>query len=359
MKKSLLGFLIICLCLCIAFGVTGCGNNNGDKAGEKNGESETDIPTPEVTEKGEPGKVSIGVLLKPVTTNYWAVLRAGIEEDAGRLINVTIEIREMGREAEGEDQLKELEYMVESGKYSAIVVSPMTPVNCILGIVKANERSIPIVLIEDDVDTNMLEKEEGYIAGYAGSDYYKSGQMAGHYIVDTMGEEEGGVAIVGGPKGDEISQKRVDGCEETLNAQDNIELVAIRPGDWEKEAAFEAAEDLIKKYGSHLKAIYAVCDATALGVLEAIEQEGREDIILVAGETSEETRAAVEQGKMAAVMLRPDLVGQAGVELAVKSYREMREGLFKERPPKLYITTSIIKPDNPRFQKGDGDQHER
>ncbi len=148
---------------------------------------------------------------------------------------------------------------------------------------RATEADIPVVAV--DVGA------EGADATIT-SDNVEAGRLACDYIVEQL-DGEGNIAIVDGTPITSVLN-RVEGCEEVLEENPDIEVVARQQGDNSRTAGQSLGQDILTA-NSDLDAIFAINDPTGLGVELAAEQAGRDDFFISAVDGSPDAVESLEE----------------------------------------------------------------
>jgi ABC-type sugar transport system substrate-binding protein len=110
------------------------------------------------------GGKRIGVLVITLSNPYWTEMKKRYEEWASEM-NVSVEILAAPTEGDLKSQLETLETMVVKG-YDAIIVTPMDPFNLIPGVLKANEKGIPVICSGPAIDAKALKDAGGRLDGW-------------------------------------------------------------------------------------------------------------------------------------------------------------------------------------------------
>lgn len=345
--------LVMVMCIVLAFGVvalTGCSGNKvapaaDDTAAKDAPEVAAEEPDAEVAEEtdaeaaDEP--IMIGVLLKTLASPYWISMQEGILAEIEKIDGVEVEIFAAESESDIAGQLTILENMIDTGKYDALAVAPITPNNCITGVVKANKLGIPVVNIDEKFDMAALADAGGYVVGYATSDNVKVGMMGAELIAENI--SDGGACIIEGQAGATSGELRRDGAIEGFKTA-GIEVLEVQPGDWDRQVSLDVATNMINLYGDKLTAIFTANDTMALGVLQAMENTGRMDIYLVSTDANDEVQAAIKDGKLSAVVQSPGGIGFACVEMAVQAVKDGNKGSLDAEPETQLIPAVVVTP---------------
>ena len=112
--------------------------------------------------------------------------------------------------------------------------------------------------------------------------------------------------------------ERGQGFKEGL-AKTNLDLVASQPAGFDRAQGLNVTQNLLQAQ-PHVNAIFAQNDEMALGAIRAVSEAKRKGIVIVGFDGTKEGIEAVKMGKMAATIAQqPYLMGQLGVEAAVKA----------------------------------------
>jgi len=155
---------------------------------------------------------------------------------------------------------------------------------------------------------------------YAGKDlpknvYYVGSQevIAGQQQMNYMGEllkGNGGVAILMGKLDNEGALKRTEGNEQIISDKyPSIKVLAKETGNWQRDQGMSLTENWLTAYGADLNGILANNDEMALGAVEALKANGREDVFVMGVDAIPDAKTAVGNGTLTATVLQ-DAVGQ-------------------------------------------------
>ncbi len=254
------------------------------------------------------------IILKPLSNDFWAKMKAGIEEEAKKQ-GVTVDVFAANTEEDTEGQLKILENCINKG-YKAIGVAPLSPTNLINGIVQANQKGIYVMNIDEKIDMDSLKAAGGSVIAFATTDNEKVGEKGAQYILDNL-KDGGEVAIIEGKAGNASGEARKTGAENTFKAAAQVKLVASQPADWDRQKALDTAASMLQS-NPNLKAIYCCNDTMALGALQAVKNAGKLGQILVVGtDGAAEALESVKAGELSAT------VAQNSAEIGATSLRRM------------------------------------
>jgi D-allose transport system substrate-binding protein len=298
MKKS---FLAVLLVIAMVVSMTSCGKKTEQTTGTSTEQTQTSTPE------------KYALLIKPLSNVYWMAVKNGVEAWA-KENNVTVDVYAAESEENIAGQLSQMEDIIGK-KYNGIALAPLSSVNLISGIVKANKEGIPVVNVDEGVDLNELKAQGGTMVGFVTTDNKIVGQKAAKFIVDKIGT--GDVAIIEGTTGNVTSNNRVAGSKEYFSSVSGIKVVASQPGNWDRVKALDVATNIMQS-NPNLKAFYCANDNMAMGVFQAVQNAGKTDKIIVVGtDATEDAKASISEGKMSAT------VGQANVDIAISCIKKL------------------------------------
>lgn len=254
------------------------------------------------------------IILKPLSNDFWATMKKGIEEEAAKQ-GVKVDVFAANTEEDTEGQLKILENCITKG-YKAIGVAPLSPTNLINGIVEANKKGIYVMNIDEKIDMDSLKAAGGSVIAFATTDNEKVGEKGAQYILDNL-KDGGQVAIIEGKAGNASGESRKTGATKVFTGASNVTLVASQPADWDRQKALDTAASMLQA-NPDLKAIYCCNDTMALGALQAVKNAGKlGEIIVVGTDGAAEALTSVEEGELNAT------VAQNSAEIGATSLRRM------------------------------------
>lgn len=259
---------------------------------------------------------NIGILVISLTNPFWVNMQEKYEEAAERL-GVNVEVFAAPTEGDTNSQLETLDAMT-ANDYDGIILSPIDGNNLIPGIVRANQAGIPVINLGPGVNQENLEEQEGMLDGVITVDFENQGRMVAEDILNQL-PEGGEVAIIQGIVGAGQSEGRTRGAQEVFEATEGVDLVSIEAGDWDRNKAYDITTNLILA-NPDLKAIFACNDVMALAAVEALEEAGMKDQVIVYGvDFTEEAQQSIEEGKLdGSITYSPTVYTEAALLLGLK-----------------------------------------
>ena len=246
------------------------------------------VPMPE-------GKTILGAVAKQFQNEYWRTLKEGYEhaaklaQEAG--YDLTLEVAAAQSETDEQGQLAVMNNMINR-KYNGLLLSPLSDGNLVPGVETALEKGIPCINVNDGLIANAP-----YFVGPTANE---NGERAAAWIAEKL-NCEGEVAIVIGMPKAFAARQRTDGFKNWAAANaPGLKVVAEQNADWDRNKAKELAETWIKNF-PELDAIFCNNDGMALGVVEAVEESGK-DILVVGVDGIGEAYDSIRAGKLDATI---------------------------------------------------------
>lgn len=262
---------------------------------------------PAEVEDGEVGEdtYTVGFVISTQTNPFFVSLKEGAESKAEEL---GIELIVLDSQDDSAKAASNMEDLI-TREVDLILVNPTDSDAIANSVLAANEAGIPVIAVDRAV--NGAE-----ILSYIASDNIAGGEMAGEFLVEKLGET-GKVVELEGIAGTNSAIERGEGFNNIIG-ETEIEVVAKQTADFDRVKGLEVMENILQSQ-PEIDAVFAHNDEMALGAIEAIKASGRDDIIVVGFDATDDAVASVEAGEMAAtVAQQPDLIGEIGIETALK-----------------------------------------
>ncbi len=258
---------------------------------------------------GTDKKITIGVIPKGTTHEFWKSIHAGAVT-ASKELGVDIVWKGPHKEDDREEQVQVVENFI-SAKMDAIVLAPLDDRALMMPVRSAKEQGIPTIIIDSDLQGDY---HESFIA----TDNYKGGVLAAEHIGKLTGGT-GKLIMLRYQEGSASTTAREAGFMDTITSKfPDIEILSSNQyAGATTETAFRAAENLLSRF-DELDAFFAPNDYSAFGVLRAIQARGiAGKIIFVGFDFSEKLVEAMRKGEIQGlVQQNPFKMGYLGVKTA-------------------------------------------
>lgn len=282
---------------------------------------------------------TLGLSVSTLNNPFFVSLRDGAKEAA----------EEHGVElvvADGQDsvstQMSDIENLIARG-VDALLINATDGEAVVPAVKEANEAGIPVLAIDRGISG-------GDVAIYVASNNVTGGKMAAHYTAAKMALQ-GKIVMLEGIPGTSAARERGQGFTEVVDSLPDLEIISSEPAGFAQNEGYEVMQNILTAE-TDIDAVFAQNDLMALGALQAIEGADRSDEMFVVGfDAIDPAIEAIGNGRMSAtVMQQPSLMGEMGVEQAIKlleGEKEVEEGETEFVPVPLKLITQ----DNLDFAK--------
>ena len=247
---------------------------------------------------------TMAIVLSTLNNPFFVTMKDGAEAKAEELgYNLIV----LDSQNDPSKELSNVEDLTVRG-VKAILINP-TDSDAVSNAIRiANRSNIPVFTLDRGAS-------RGEVVSHIASDNVVGGEIAGHYIMEKVGEKAKVIQLEG-IAGTSAARERGEGFMNAVNGSE-MELLASQPADFDRTKGLNVMENLLAA-NPDVQAVFAQNDEMALGALRAVQASGK-DIMIVGFDGTDDGIAAVNRGMLAAtVAQQPDLIGALGVETAVK-----------------------------------------
>ena len=311
-----------------------CTSNDPDTAGNNNNEGQAAAVGN--NDNAAAGKeVTIGFSAPQADHGWIAAISKNAENQAKKFSDVTFEPVEATNEVTR--QISSVETLIAK-KVSALVILPFDGKALTAVAQKATAAGIPVVNLDREFDTPQAYRT--LIKG----DNYGMGVSAATYIGDQLKAKNVSnpvIVEIAGIDNLQLTQDRSRGFKETL-AKYGYKVTARQAAQFTVESGQQVAANLLQAQ-PNINAMWNHDDDQGVGVLQAMQQAGRKEFIMVGGAGSLDAMEHIKKGDTpleATVTYSPTMASSA-ISLArlVAQGRKMSE-LAELQVPKLIILQS-------------------
>ena len=176
-------------------------------------------------------------------------------------------------------------------------------------IAMANKAKLPVLTLDRGAN-------KGTVVSHIASDNIAGGKMAGDFIATKLGEKAKIIQLEG-IAGTSAARDRGAGFKQAADAH-SFDILASQPADFDRTKGLNVMENLLSGNGD-VQAVFAQNDEMALGAVRALQAAGKDKVLVVGFDGTDDGMKAVEKGMMAATIAQqPDQIGAIGVETADK-----------------------------------------
>ncbi|UKS28123.1 substrate-binding domain-containing protein [Paenibacillus sp. HWE-109] len=297
--------------------------------------------TQSVTAAG--GEYTLGISVPSADHGWMGALVANAKAEAQKHKNVKLIMYTASDPAK---QTSDIEDLITK-KVNAIVMLPIESAALTPAADKIAKANIPLIVIDRAVNT------ENYRT-YIGGDNYGIGFGDAKYLVAEMtkrnGKPEGKVVEISGVPST-VTDLRSKGFRDYLKDYPGIQIVATQPGDFTREKALKAMENILQA-NAKIDGVYSQDDDMTIGIVQAIRDAKRdkEMFIVSSGGEKEIYQMMKEKQKpdvIVSLTYSPTMSGSA-VNLAVKLLEGKGVDGFWEKsiPHHIILDAAPVTPAN-------------
>ncbi|WP_312812140.1 ribose ABC transporter substrate-binding protein RbsB [Sedimentibacter sp.] len=247
---------------------------------------------------------TIGLAISTLNNPFFVDLEAGAKAKAQEL-GVTLVT--LDSQDDSATEMSNVEDLISQG-VDIIMINPTDSDAVKSAVEAANKANIPVITLDRGANG-------GEVVSHIASDNVAGGKLAGEYVIELLGGK-GKVVELEGIPGASAARDRGQGFNEAISGTD-IEVVAKQTANFDRAEGLTVMENILQAQ-PEIDAVFAHNDEMALGAIEAIKASKR-DILVVGFDATDDAKAAVESGEMAATVEQlPKEIGSMGVEAAVK-----------------------------------------
>ena len=202
-----------------------------------------------------------------------------------------------------------------SKQVTAIVLVPCDRIGVGQAVKAATKAGIPVFTVDAQCAAEGVD-----IVSHVGTDNFQGGELAGHAMIEALGEN-GGKVLVLDHKIANSCVLRVDGFKKVIDAHNEgretgkIEIIAELPSGGDRTTGHDATANTLPAH-EDLAGVFAINDPSAVGAYVALQEAGREKTVKIIGFDGQlEGKIAIKEGKIYADPIQfPDKMGVQIVE---------------------------------------------
>jgi erythritol transport system substrate-binding protein len=200
---------------------------------------------------------------------------------------------------------------------------------------RAKEAGIPSFLIDREIT------ESGVAVSQIVSNNYQGAQLGAEEFVKLMGEK-GKYAELVGKESDTNAGIRSSGYHDIIDQYPDMEMAAQQSANWSQTEAFEKMESILQA-NPEIKGVISGNDTMAMGAWAALKAAGRDDVVVVGFDGSNDVRDSILDSGIKATVLQPAYrQAQFAVEQADQYIKTGSTG----QPEKQLMDCVLINGDN-------------
>lgn len=229
---------------------------------------------------GDKKKLTIAVIPKGTTHEFWKSIHAGSNKAAGELsaqgTNVEVIWKGPLREDDREQQIQVVEGFTSQG-VSGIVLAPLDNRALVRPVEEAKRAGVPTVIIDSGLESDA-------IVSFVATDNRKGGMLA----ADRLGQllnGKGKILLLRYAEGSASTTDREEGfIAEMKQKFPGIDLTSTdQYAGATRDTAKRASENLLNRFGDDVQGIFTPNESSTAGMLSALQDIGKAGKIMFVG----------------------------------------------------------------------------
>jgi ribose transport system substrate-binding protein len=231
------------------------------------------------SESGGDGALTIAVIPKGTTHEFWKSIHAGAVKAQRELAaqGTKVELIWKGplREDDRDQQIQVVENFI-GRRVAGIVLAPLDSQALVAPVEAAQQARIPVVIIDSGL------KSDRYVS-FVATDNFKGGQMAGAELGRLLGGK-GKVILLRYQVGSASTEEREAGFLEAMKQFPGIQILsADQYTGPTRESAYQAAQNVLNRFGREVDGMFAPCEPVTIGITLALRDIARAGAVKVVG----------------------------------------------------------------------------
>lgn len=192
-----------------------------------------------------------------------------------------------------------------------LLINPVDPQGIAPSLASAKAAGIPVITVD--------RTAEGALA-HIGRDNVAMGKLVGDAVSDALGDKGGKIVEIQGDAGGTVAMDRSEGFHSAFEGNDAVEIVEGPYAEYIRSNAVTAMQDLLQA-NPDLVAVYAHNDDMALGALQVLQENGRDDVLVAGVDGLMEAVEAIDSGDqyVATALNDPISLGSVAADTAIKA----------------------------------------
>lgn len=232
--------------------------------------------TPSLPESCAADKPVVGVALPNTVNPYYISMQQSFKDNgAAQGFDVKVAIANDDDSA----QLAQVQAFIQQ-KVCAVVLNGVNSGPAAASVAALNEAGIPVFTVNQIVDPDSLKAQDADFVQFVGADQTAGGTAMGELAIKDLGTDTPlVVGLVGAP--DQIAANQRDkGFVDALAPAKSVEVLPTVNSKVDPAVSLQVTSELLQS-NSEINVIFAATGPSAVGAIQAINQTGRADKVLL------------------------------------------------------------------------------
>lgn len=271
------------------------------------------------------------IIVSPVENPFFGAMQ---DIAAAKAEELGYETLKLVHDDDANKQLELIETCIARGA-AAIILDNAGADATVAAVQRAKDAGIPSFLVDREIT------QEGVAVAQIVSNNYQGATLVAEYFAELMGEE-GKYAELTGRDTDTNAHIRSQGYHDVLDEFPDMEMVAQQTANWSQDEAFGVMENILQAHPD-IKGVISGNDTMALGAQAALLAAGRDDVIVVGFDGSDDAIQSIMAGELDATALQP--VAEMATQAVIQADQYLKTG-STGKPEKQSIDMVLITPKN-------------
>jgi erythritol transport system substrate-binding protein len=293
--------------------------------------AETAATTETAAETAAGAQKVIAVIVPPVENPFFGTMQ---EIAAAKAEELGYGTTKLVHDDDANKQMEQFETVIAQG-VAAIILDNAGADATVAAVQKAKDAGIGSFLVDREITA------EGVAVSQIISNNYKGATILAEYFVELMGEEGKYVELTGKDT-DTNAHIRSQGYHDVIDKYPNMEMVAQQTANWSQTEGYSVMETILQA-NPEIKGVICGNDTMALGAQAALLTAGRDDVICVGFDGSDDAIQSIMKGELKATSLQP--VAEMATQAAIQADQWIKTG-STGKPEKQSIDMVLLTPEN-------------
>lgn len=230
---------------------------------------------PEVKYPGAKGKTAT-IILKDLTNPVWIQAGEGAKA-AAKDFGMDLEVVAPVVSNNNDEQIQLVQQAIAKSK-DIVILTPADSTGIVPAVTELNDAKIPVINLNTKINNESgTANSETFVV----ADNITCATLCAEELVRRAGEK-GEIVILQGPSGGQVTIDLTKGAEDVFAKYPDMKIVAYQDAKFDRVTAYQITQNMLQTYPD-LKVIFSCNDEMALGCLQAVEEAGRKDKIVIGG----------------------------------------------------------------------------
>ena len=277
------------------------------------------------------GAKLVCVIVPPVENPFFGAMA---EIAGAKAKELGYEVLQLVHEDDANKQMELFESCIASNAV-AIILDNAGADASVAAVQKAKDAGIPSFLVDREIT------QEGVAVAQIVSNNYQGATILAEYFVEMVGEEGNYVELTGRDT-DTNAKIRSQGYHDVIDEYPGLVMVAQQTANWSQTEAYGVMESILQA-NPEIKGVIAGNDTMALGAQAALIAAGRDDVIVMGFDGSDDAIQSIMGGELKATSLQP--VAEMANQAAIQADAYIKTG-STDKPEKQSIDMVLLTPEN-------------